>query len=70
MMMTLAAVLCCVITFGAQIPQTKTKMSPWLQGKYLGHQQTLKQNGGPRRVNGQVVRKYVLLAAYTNRSLC
>ena len=60
MMMTLAAVLCCVITFGAQIPQTKTKMSPWLQGKYLGHQQTLKQNGGPRRVNGQVVRKYVL----------
>ena len=58
--LTLAAILCCTITIWAQGPQVKSKMSPWLRGKYQQHQEMMKKNGGPLRVKGRPVRNYIM----------
>ena len=55
-----AAVLYCWMTIGAQASQMKSKMSPWLQSQYKSEQAAMKKNGGPIRVNGRAVRKYIL----------
>ena len=56
----LAVVLCSWMTIGAQGLQTKSKMSPWLRSQYNQQQAAVKKNGGPLRVNGRPVRKYIL----------
>lgn len=58
--MTLAAVLCCTMSIEAQTSFQKTKMSPWLYGKYQQEQRAVKKNGGPRRVKGRPVKNYML----------
>ena len=55
-----AVILCCAMTIGAQTSFKKTKMSPWLHGKYLQEQRDIKRNGGPRRVQGRPVINYML----------
>ena len=56
----LAVVLCSWMTIGAQGLPTKSKMSPWLRSQYNQQQAAVKKNGGPLRVNGRPVRKYIL----------
>ena len=56
----LAAFLCCAMTIGAQGLFKKSKMSPWLATQYQQQQEAVKENGGPLRVNGRPVRKYIL----------
>ena len=38
----------------------KTKMSPWLQERFLQEQMAVKKNGGPKRIQGRRVRNYTL----------
>lgn len=59
-LMTLAAVLCCILGIEAQTPFQKTKMSPWLHAKYSQEMLEVKKNGGPMRVRGRTVRNYIL----------
>ena len=40
---TLAALVGCVITIGAQTPRVKTKMSPWLHAQYVQNKATKQQ---------------------------
>ena len=58
--LTFAAVLCYAMLASAQGTIVKTKMSPWLQSQYKSEQAAVKKNGGPLRVNGRTVRKYIL----------
>ena len=44
----------------AQVWNTDTKMSPWLHVKYSQEMQEVKKNGGPKRVQGRIVRNYIL----------
>ena len=59
-LMTLVAVLCCILGIEAQTPFQKTKMSPWLHAKYSQEMLEVKKNGGPMRVRGRTVRNYIL----------
>ena len=59
-LMTLAAALCCILSIEAQSSFQKTKMSPWLYGKYQQELRALKKNGGPRLVKGHPVKNYML----------
>ena len=59
-LMTLAAVLCCILSIEAQTSFQNTKMSPWLHAKYSQEMQEVKKNGGPKRVQGLTVRNYIL----------
>jgi subtilisin family serine protease len=58
--MTLAAVLCCILSIEAQTSFQKTKMSPWLHAKYSQEMLEVKKNGGPKRIRGLKVRNYIL----------
>ena len=56
----MAAVFCCWMTIGAQGLVGKSKMSPWLRSQYKQQQEAVRKNGGPLRVKGHPVRKYIL----------
>ena len=64
-LMTLVAVLCCILGIEAQTPFQKTKMSPWLHAKYSQEMLEVKKNGGPMRVRGRTVRNYILTLVKT-----
>lgn len=48
------------LSITAQVWNTDTKMSPWLHAKYSQEMQEVKKNGGPKRVQGRIVRNYIL----------
>ena len=48
------------LSITAQVWNTDTKMSPWLHVKYSQEMQEVKKNGGPKRVQGRIVRNYIL----------
>ena len=48
------------LSITAQVWNTDTKMSPWLHAKYSQEMQEVKKNGGPKRVQGRPVVKYIL----------
>jgi subtilisin family serine protease len=55
-----AVIFCCAMSIEAQTSFQKTKMSPWLYGKYQQELRAFKNNGGPRRVKGRPVKNYML----------
>lgn len=55
-----ALALMCAMGLWAQVMAGGSKMSPWLLDQYRQHQTAVRQNGGPLRVQGRPVMKYML----------